>query len=105
VAFGAQLSKPNFTLVHTLPESIRPKSNLPKSNIQIKAGCCLLALLGITYAFLADQRTELRLQRDSHDFERRSTRIIALRSYWDCLCTAGFKRNKGEPKHYRLQSR
>src|ERR1700675_5096425 len=62
-------------------------------------------LIWNTYAFLADNREEIRSYRKTHAFERRSIRSIPLRFSWNCLCTVGFKRNNHDPERYRLQSR
>jgi hypothetical protein len=67
---------------------------VPRSHIQVKAVCCLFVTAGIIYAFLADKGMESRSWRNSR--ERHSTRIVALRSSWDCLRTAGFKGNNGK---------
>jgi hypothetical protein len=69
----------------------QPVAIAPKYNIQFKAVRRLLRLLRITYAFLANEGTGLCSQRNSHDFETRSTGFVALRNYWDCLANLWFQ--------------
>jgi len=62
-----------------------------------KTGLAMSAVrYGSPYAFTADEGTVPPSQRKTHDFERRSTRIVALRFSWDCFGIAGFKWNNGQ---------
>jgi hypothetical protein len=57
-----------------------PLGIAPKRNIQFKAVHCSLRLLGIAYAFLANEKTELCSWRNSHDCVHRGSRTTASAS-------------------------